>query len=298
MVQGELYHLLRNDPHMQRVVLVAFTASQQAKLLVIKSEAWEAALDSNVSRTTDAETLPPWLSTHVSLSALAKVMFDSEIKAGQKAADTTSDEEEKATDGASVAEERRNHIRAAVENSQSILSAPDPNLALNRYARACQPAQNETRFRCWFYAFLAFGYNVAALYPAFHNRGRYDRGNPKYTKPFGAPGAAGAHARAKMTTPEMAKKILEAFDKVDKRKKTRVKIYNTALRESFGCRVQDINGNAAYFHPNGEPFPTYNQFWYRCEKDRGGSIGIKKLIRGEETVRNEDTPSKGNYSMG
>lgn len=296
--KGEVYHLLRSDPVRNRVILVAFTPTQRTRLLILKREEFEDNLDSKVCRAKEAKTLPPWLAVHGSLSALTKVMFDSAIATGQTNSDTETDAEECTTNGAQIAEERRIHIQGAVDNVQEILSAPNPNTELNRYARACDPRQNETRFRTWFYVYLAFGHNAAVLYPAFHNRGRYDRGDPKYVKPFGAPGAGGAHARSKMTTAEQAKTMLEAFDKATKLNKTRDEIYDQVLRESYGCCVEEIGGIANYFHPAGEPFPTRDQFWYRCEMDRGGRIGIKKLTRGEETVRNEDAPSRGHYSMG
>lgn len=298
LVKDEVYHLLRSDPVLKRVLLVAFTANQRTRLLILKREDFEDNLDSKVCRTKDVKTLPPWLAVHGTISALTKIMFDSSLDSGQRESEIDNGTGELTTNGAQIAEERHIHIQAAVDNVQAILSAPNPNAELNRYARACDPRQNETRFRTWFYAYLAFGQNIAVLYPAFHNRGRYDRGDPKYVRPFGAPGTAGANSRSKMATAEQAAKMLEAFDKAPKLNKTRDEVYDHILRKSYGCCVEEIGNSSFYFHPAGEPFPTPHQLWYRCEKDRGGRIGIKKLMRGEETVRNQDTPSRGQYSMG
>lgn len=289
MVKGEVHHLLRSDYARERVILVVLTPTQRAKLVILKRSEFEENLESKVCRTSEVLALPHWLSVHGSLDAINSLMFESAIQA---------DKANAATNGARIAEERQNHILDAVHNVDAILSERDPNVALNRYARACEPPQNETRFRTWFYTYLVFGQNVAALYPAFHNRGRYDRADPKYKTPFGAPGAAGAHVRSKMTTREQAQKILDAFDKHAGLRKTYDKVYDEALRKEYGCHVQDIDGQAIHYHPDGKPYPTYHQFWYRCEKERGGRIGIKKVMRGEETVRNKDLPSLGQYSMG
>lgn len=298
LVKGELYHLLRSDPILHRVVLVAFTPDQRTKLLILTREEFEDSLDSKICRTTDVTTVPPWLVVHGSITVLENVMRDASMAAAGDELAHDGDDREATTNGANIAELRLLHIQNAVDHTSEVLSARDPNAELNKYARACRPAQNETRFRTWFYAYLAFGHNVAVLYPAFHNRGKYDRGDPMYQRPFGAPGAKGADSRSKMVTPEQIEKMLAAFDKVSKLNKKRDGIYDEVLRGFYGCRVTEIDGRAHYYHPTGEHFPTYHQFWYCCEKNRGGRVGIKRLTRGEETVRNQDTPSRGQYSMG
>lgn len=287
MRKGEVHHKLRLDAARQRVLFVVFAAEQRARLVVVDYARLMDELNKAVIPATEPEPVPPWLQSLGSLDQVHLLIDRAVQREGP---------ERTPTNAARIVEARLSYIQAAVDDLSAVLGHSDPNFALNIHARRCDPPQNESRFRAWVYAYVAFGYSQAALFPAYHHRGRWNRLDPIHSHPQGRPGHFGGRARFNMT-PELVERIANAFKKHSAIGLTRDKVYSLSMRMEFGCRSQGTGSDVTFYHSEGKPFPTADQFWYRCELAFGRD-GIKKALRGEETYRNQDAPSIGNYSMG
>jgi hypothetical protein len=189
-------------------------------------------------------------------------------------------------------------IHSAVARVGEILSSEDPDRELNRLARACRPKpQNETRFRLWFFCYVAFGYNRWALLPPMIEWGKWKRTVPerqdtKFGRPSGHLGSQFGYGRR----PDMLEKCILGFQKFAKRSDNMSEVWAITMLKIFGCRAQKpAEGNRFFVHPKGEPFPSFEQFRYHVYKTIGRPE-VRKVLYGEQRTRSEDDAVFGSYA--
>ncbi|MDO8768676.1 MAG: hypothetical protein Q7K57_08230 [Burkholderiaceae bacterium] len=187
-------------------------------------------------------------------------------------------------------------IHPLVMDHQKVLSAEDPDKIINRHARAQEPVKNETRVRLDFYSYLAFGRNRDALHYPIHKPGNWDRSlhidGSKRGRPNITEGAQWGHN----VSPAMHTVIVSTYKKLSALGVGMTDIYEIAMTKVFGCRERpDENGMLAYYHPQGEPFPTLQQFDNHVASELGRrTIQTNRL--GANLVRTDIAPSLGPFT--
>ena len=183
-------------------------------------------------------------------------------------------------------------IAPVLEQEREVLSSDDPNLAINRIARASR--KNETRIRAWFLVYLVFGRERWALCPPFFNIGGYSRAKAKVK--------VGRHSLAKgknsgwRVDEGMAETIEKSYVRYREAGVTLTSIYSQAMLHSFGCKTRtNTRGFTEYFHPNGAPFPSYGQYRYHVLKEFSHD-DVRRSLYGEVRTRNKFRASEGRYS--
>ncbi|NCC22593.1 MAG: hypothetical protein EOM26_09040 [Alphaproteobacteria bacterium] len=192
---------------------------------------------------------------------------------------------------AAVVKRRHEAIERFLPRAAEVLSSRKPMVELAGFARSCQPAQNPMRFRYWFLLVLAYG-TPWALLPEYSTAGHYRRGQtgPK----LGRPRKDGKNAGFRMTE-QMLELIKNGFEQRDRTLLTLTGIYREILRKQFGCRVRKARSVAGFYHPDGEPWPSYGQFRYVLQKLYPGSkLWIE--IRGYADARQRTLASRGKYT--
>lgn len=192
-------------------------------------------------------------------------------------------------------DEKLAHIQPMVDQYKEVLASDDPERLLNRQARACTPRVNETRFRLWFFAYLAFGKKRFALHYPTQRIGRWQRldsdvkrGRPNKSKGKGY----GCNASA-----GMIKKILKSYTRLRGLGVAPSLIYRRALVREFGCRTRRSGkrGFCEFFHPEGKPFPTKAIYWYHVEKTFGKDK-VRETRIGSVAERSKFAPFRGSFS--
>lgn len=305
-----IYFRLRTDSVRGRIIFVAFDGNaSSAHLVILRQDRFEAAIGKEVLPAPKPLTIPPWLESFGSLSKVSDLIVADEvaIEAERKRAADQAAEGELSRDHipvqppsemsvSQVVASRVVHLHEAVEGIGALLAEDDPDRALNRYARSCTPKQNETRFRFWFYAYVCWGRNRAVLLPHYHLRGKYERQDAKYAESaFGRSSNDGTRCPTHPSK-DLIELIVQSFVQRAKLGSTRDTVYADAMRKDFGCCTRQEQDQNVFFHPDGKPYPTSNQYWYRCEEALGREH-IKKVLRGAETHRNKDATSQGSFSM-
>lgn len=256
---------------------------RSARLAYLAQEHLRTGLaDRLLETSSDVPQLPNWLShlEGLNFDQLDRFILP-KIEGGQAARD--------------IVLQRVSLLQPAIERIDEILSSVYPDAVLNRIARECTPRQNETRYRNWFYTYIACSYNQWSLLPAWKG-GDWDRTAQAHEgKKFGRPSSQGAQ-HGYPCTPAMASKIVAGFTRHAKLGRTLVQVYEKTLTKSFGCDTRSASvGEAEYFHPKGEPFPTYWQFRYHCTKQLTRPV-MRHALMGEQSYRNEVAPKQGAYS--
>ena len=285
MPKDIVFHFLKNDAKRGRVLLVHFdegspNTQPKAQLLAFKRKKFEEGITlEKVFPTLEQSVLPPWLKEWegVNLSQIdldrpnAKILHSSRV------------------------EERYLNIAPTVCDFEAVMQAEDPQAELNRRARLCVPAQNETRFRLHFLTYMCFGRNMWVLLPPFHRIGHWDRYAYAETK-FGRPSIAYGRDYGNGTSREMAERCVKAYLERAGLGKFLTEIYDDAMVNEFGCQIIiGASGMKLYVHPRGEPFPTYEQFRYRVQL----AIGVEemqKTLYGAVRFRTRKAASKGSFS--
>lgn len=173
--KGVLYHLLRNDPRTSLVSMVWFSVIPRtvrskdntkkasvrlepaAHLLRMDRDSFEkAVLDGAIVLAPTPSILPFWL------DGLAEedLNFEDESRRSYKLSHRDRIDAKLA------------HIQPMINRLSEVLASDRPEQMLNEQARICSPKVNETRFRLWFFAYLAFGRNRLALHYAAQRIGR------------------------------------------------------------------------------------------------------------------------------
>lgn len=192
-------------------------------------------------------------------------------------------------------QERLGHLSHLVANLTSVLASDDPIKAINRHARECNPPQNETRFRLWFFVYVLFGRNPTSLHYSISNIGRWSR-EQMSTKKRGAPSRYRGKEAGYNVDSEMRKKIYDAYRRYASLGEPLTEIYRRSMATVFGCRaVLDANGMRRYHQPRGEAYPSFDQFTYHVDK-LVGAQKRKRIAIGRTRERNELLPSEGKFT--
>lgn len=183
-------------------------------------------------------------------------------------------------------------IAPVLEKEREVLSSDDPNLAINRLARAS--GKNETRVRAWFLVYLAFGRERWALCPIFFKIGGYSRAEAKVK--VGRHRLKQGKKSGWRVDKNMARIIEESYVRYRGAGVTLTSIYSQAMRHSFGCKTRtDTRGFKEFFHPNGKPFPSYGQYRYHVLKEYSHD-DVRRSLYGEVRTRNKFRAPEGRYS--
>jgi hypothetical protein len=291
-----VYHFLRSCPTRMQVQLVTFgarvedesggpsTASSQtlrSRLICLPRDVFErAVLQEKIMPCPSQRVLPHWFGEDLTLEAL---MAHDESDCDRK------------RPHAQRIDRAVSHIWPAVQRMDEVLKADSPTKVLNAFARACDPPQNETRYRTSFYAYVAFGMNRWALHYVHTNLGKWDRMG-RETK-FGRPSIADGPGHGfSSCDEEMQAKILEGYREYNGAGVHLTAIYRQTMRRKFGCvTVTDPTGIKVFSHPDGKPFPTYQQFAYRV--DQHVSLTTRQTIKyGDARMRDQMLPSVGRFT--
>ncbi|WP_218511949.1 hypothetical protein [Variovorax sp. dw_308] len=296
--KGVKYLLLRNDGLRKRVLFVSFHdrtehEARHAALAVLSRNDFEAGLVPGprssvpplVTTTRGAAEgddqkeieLPPWL------ESLKGTSFGSDPRF---------------TEAKQLVDERLLVIGAALNQINAILQADDPDRELNKLARACKPAVNETRFRLWFYLYVAYGYQKWAVLPARSRWGKWDRLDPKYKDShLGRPGEHYGNQFGHWSSQEMIQTMVDGFRAYVHKANDITGAWAMTLRLKFGCKVKKVNGEYEVFHPDGQPYPSYDQFRYRIYQ-KVGREEVRRILHGDNRYRHEDAAIVGSYHEG
>lgn len=298
--KGVVYHVLRSDPILLRVVLVSFhdksvksKLPRRYELAILSRNDYEMGLVAEspgkvaaVKPVENLSKLPPWLHSlerHTNLDSLPELNTPTKHRETSHADDV---------------DKRAGILNSAVANLNEILSAGNPEFELNRLARACLPEkQNETRFRLWFFCYVAFGYNRWALLSPMWDWGKWDRSSPeredkKYGRTAGHLGTQFGSGRR----PDVLEKCLVGFRKFARKSDNMNEVWASTMLEIFGCfSLKKDRGRRVFVHPKGEPFPSFEQFRYHVEKTVG-KAEIRKVLYGEQRTRSEDDAVVGSYA--
>lgn len=278
----ETYHFLRNRKG--RVLLLRFVGDQQhqaqARLIQLPQGEFEDAIENGrIVACAEQHALPPWL------SKFEDVDF-SQI-------DTLRPSAKKSH--ASRVEDRLLALLPAIQQSEAILDSPHPDRLLNAIARGCQPAQNETRYRLWFYTYLCFGRNSWALLPPFHHIGHHDRfAHPnskqgRHNKAFGKHYGFGCR-------PEVVEGCIRGWLKHSGLQRTLQEIYRRTMISEFHCQTTKTPfGTLDFVQPDGSPFPTFWQFRYRVLQ-KFGLTTVQLTLYGRVRHRARLAAAQGSFS--
>lgn len=280
LVKEEHYYFLTHAPN-GRVYFVHFEGQSKDKpkstLIFIQSGEIEDALSRGILVRKRGSNCPPWLSD-------LKEQREADLEENRKKA--------KIHPGKRI-DSRIHYLEQALASEHRIWEADDPEKAINQFARKCQPAQNETRFRLWFFAFVAFGRNRMALYPPLHRAGHWPR-NSSHEK-YGRPSLALGKRSGGNLDASTVKEMLDAFEKYVEAGKTQRGIYEEIMRKTFRCQViKTTKGIRSYCRPNGKAAPSYCQFRYRIIQ-RFGLEAIHIRLYGRVRSRSKQA-SEGRFS--
>ena len=244
LIKGKEYHFLISDGGCNRVRLVEFDEKgSTAKLHTMTRLRFEAALEDGEIVEAGSHDYPPWLR--------ATAGIETKWRESRRVSPKQSYEEK--VDG------RLMSIAELIPKRAEVLASDDPEAIINAHARASKPRQHPARVRLWFFTYLVFGQTKWALMPRFDQCGKWDR-SEKTDKKLGRPSGHG-QSHGYPVTPEMKEKILHGFSKHKRVDKTKDDIYGDSLRKTFGCRTRQGSAGKEFYHPKGEPFPSFNQFW-------------------------------------
>jgi hypothetical protein len=299
MKAGVPYCLLRSDPILLRVLLVTFLNPRHYDLVILARADFEEALDpesrkmpASIHRITKPDKRPTWLQR---LEEMDPDTMPSLTQPRGLRDDGTECPAHSETVNARV-----RHILDAVKVFNEVLGDLNPDRVLNRYATKCEPRQNETRFRMWFYLYLAYGRSRWALLPPMFTTGTYDRLDPAYegTK-FGRKSEQNGAKFGFGLSKDMVTKILNGFHKHVKKARTFDDLWASIVITEFGCKAVQSNrssgSKACVIHPTGQPFPSANQVYYQCRKTVG-KLEYRRLLYGEQRTRGDDAAVVGRYS--
>ncbi len=267
LVKEKEYHFLISDGMYNRVRLVEFDESgSNAVLHTMPRLRFEAALEAGEIVETGSHDYPPWLG--------AAPGIESSWREARRVSPKESYEEK--------VDRRLLSIAELIPKTTEILTSDDPEAMINAHARASKPRQHPARIRLWFFTYLIFGQTKWALMPRLNNCGTWDR-SEKTDKKLGRPSGHGQYFGYPVT-PDMKEKILKGFLQCKRVDRTKDEIYGASLRKIFGCGIREGSGGKEFFHPNGEPFPSFSQFWDWVKKQTDPAA-LSKEMKGPSAAR-------------
>ncbi|PMY42046.1 transposase [Pseudomonas sp. GW456-L14] len=249
LVKGHDYYFLISDGSCNRVRMVEFDEKgSSAKLLTMTRMRFEAALEDGEIVEIGSHDHPPWLA--------AAAGIETKWRESRRVSAKLSYEE--------MVDQRLMSIAELIPKRAEILASEDPEAIINAHARTAKPRQHPARIRLLFFTYLVFGQTKWALLPRFDRCGKTDRSENNHKK-MGRPSGYGQN-HGHPVTPDMKVKILDGFLNHKRVDKTRDDIYGDSLRKTFGCRIREGSTGKEFYHPKGEPFPSFTQFWYWVKK--------------------------------
>ena len=287
LLQGIDYHLLANSSSTSLVVLAWFSRSDaasktsdlwRADLIRLPRSEFESGIEAGsiIARNND-RAYPPWLHQLESL--------DPEALEGLRVSRKQSYRD--------YASNRYQHIAGLVDRRDDFFSAENMDAELARYAVACKPQQRTARVRLWLCAYLAFGEYLYALSPSFRGNGAWDRtrlADPN--KKLGRPNRRNGTNSGYSAIP-LIQRIVDSYLKRAELGKPMRAIYADAMTRDFGCKTTS-SGDHIY-QPNGEPFPSSDQFSYHVKKQLGLAT-VQREKYGDARYRNKWARDKGKFS--
>lgn len=285
LMQGETYSFLKNDATSGRVHLVHFGGASMAKPQALLFNMPVGHFDDGVHNghitvCKEQTSFPPWLDMLDGINpAYLDVLRPNAKKTHRSRVD-----------------ERFFIIAEAIKNVDCILSARCPTQEIHRFARACRTPQNESRFRLWLLTYLCFGGNIWALLPPFCRIGHWDHSTHSNTK-LGRPSVAHGPGYGHPMTPEMAQRCIEGYEKYRGLGITLTTIFQKTMLYVFGCRTTtSSSGMKSFMHPEGKPYPSYEQFRYQIQKTFGLEQ-VQKTLYGATRHRTRLASSQGSFSQ-
>lgn len=303
--KGVTYIMLRNDSTLRRVLFVSFhdknkKISRHAELTIMHRDLFEEGLapgrrgrEPAIVPVAQPATLPPWLTD---LEGLNFDVLEKYMLPRRKRKQSPKDE----------VEQRVLNIQPALENVADILLADDPDFALNRFAVASKPMINETRFRLWFYLYLAYGYNQWALLAPRTILGKWDRLAEKYVDAeLGRPAVHLAEQFKFRTTSDMIDKCVAGFRKYAPKCDNLTEVWAMTVRLDFNGTAERVNGKyvaCARKNKDGSmpprdenPIPSWDKFYYYIHA-RIGSEEVRRILLGDTRHRNEERADRGSLT--
>ncbi len=129
--------------------------------------------------------------------------------------------------------------------------------------------------------------------PAFCNCGRGER-QEKISPKLGRPSYKGKNSGFRMTK-ELKQQTYNAYDKFKKPGAFLTSIFSEAMLKTYKCKTHKVDDKLEFFHPLGQPFPTFDQFRYSIH-NKYGIKNVQKYLYGETRSRTKKTASKGSFS--
>lgn len=285
--KGKTYHFLRSDKEHDRTLLLQFfeAGSARVRLIMINRDYFEKGLCSRSIVAPETQLrLPPWLKE---LEGINLSLIDLERRDPKRL------HKDRINDRLEI-------IRPLLGRAKEILSAENPEHEINRFARACSPAQKESRVRQWFFTYLAFGNEFWSLLPTFHRIGKWVRQERFPGKKFGRPYLEEGRLHGYGADNDMIRKIEESYVKFRRPGRTMPDIYANAIIKTFGCDVETIDSKHGkkrkrYFHPKGKPWPTYGMYNYWVV-EKFGLEQVQRSVYGNARYRTRIAASVGKFS--
>lgn len=257
--KGVTYHFLNSNGNLNRVRLLMFSdggKELRADLITLTRVEFEEALENGwVLEDSTGDKFPPWLAPIEGVSI-------THLEGQRRSTKETYDQK---------VNRRFAAISDLVIRKEEILASENPDSVINKHAKDQRPRQNAARLRLWFYTYITFGQNKWALMPPLHRIGGWNREDLAPAKKLGRPSKKGKRSGYPCDV-AMKGAILSGFLKFKSSHKTLNDIYREVMTREFGCGVFLKKNLAEFFHPEGKPFPSFNQFRY----------WIKKLINPKE----------------
>ena len=279
MISGVRYHFLLNDPSTKRILLVYFDDSApKADLIAISQSQFEDGLTKKIILAGEQQTdLPPWLAESGSrLTALKKTKENADGWVSR------------------TAKMRCAAIAPAVRERRVILKSSHPIRELNRRAR--ESRQNETRYRLWFFCYIAFNMDERVLMPPVSKMGKWDRFSESHVqKKYGCPSTDANRQRTYRVDEESKKKLIKGYHRFKSKGTPYTTIYTKTLTYIFKCKTAQYGRKKVIYHPNGEPIPSYGMFLYHVEK-AVGKTAMQAVRFGEARIRQDAKVSEGKFT--
>ena len=188
------------------------------------------------------------------------------------------------------------HMQPLVADVRGFLLSDDPIGFINKVARTCSPPQNEARFRASFLLYIAYRSNRNVLAYQIQNVGQWDRNNHPGAKCGVVPKGLGRLHGHPSNEEQLKKEAIEGWDLYSMPGRSAGAVYRIVCIRIWLCRViKDAQGRKRFVRPDGKPFMTYNQFWYRLV-EHYGLPALQKTMYGRARYREDMAPSKGHFS--
>lgn len=250
----------------------AFARTYRALLTRLPRDDFEDGLRGQISMSESQSCLPPWLedATLVTVPTLDKKGYERWERHKQ------------------LIDRRIEAISGLLEQREKILVDPHPEKIIRAYARKL--GKNESRIALWFWTFFVFG-TRESLHYATKNLGKWDRDKP------GAKRGRSSNEGYNVDS-EMKESMFSGYEHAMGEGRTLMEVYADVLRINFGCKKREEGKDRQVtYHPDGKPFPSYDQFVYHVKKHFGSrEVAVDKHT--EKVVSETWSYSQGPYTAG